>query len=99
MCYIDFMAHTLLDKSFSVGVRGGVCWQSLFAAMQLRGHDCASLAVSLSASDEESISERTVEAWLRGQREPTIGKLEKLAEILKVEVAYLLKDRPRKKIS
>ncbi len=84
-----------ISATNSVGVRGGVCWASLQLAMSNAGHDCASLADALRELGE-SVTERGVDSWLRGQREPTITKLELAAQILGVGVGDLLAGRPRK---
>ena len=84
----------------AVGPRGGIRWPSLLQAMLAKSYDpqdggLERLASVLSANGDV-VTSRTVESWLRGQREPTLGGLEQLAKALGTTAAILLDDRPKK---
>lgn len=87
---------TVEEKPVTVGSRGGVIWLSLKRAIIARGLNEESFAFALSSSDGE-VTPRTVDAWLRGQREPTLARLDEIAALLGVRAGELLEDRPLKK--
>jgi transcriptional regulator with XRE-family HTH domain len=63
--------------------------------MRYAGYDAVRLAGELTELLGRRVEERTVEAWLRGERTPTMERLSQIAQILGRKEVYFLADRPR----
>lgn len=90
------MSALLTSESGIVGPRGGLRWPSLISAMRAKGMDIETLAKKLSGMSDE-VAPRTVEAWLRGERDPTLARLDEIAAVVGVAPGDLVGDRPRRK--